>query len=105
MSSQENVSSENSSRDIEQHPETTQETQTSGDESTAVSSLDEHESHAQKHVSHTLNHTTNKTTHPEQITQKALPNTGQSSSNGILVGGIVALMGVATLVSRRRRKN
>ncbi|WP_105978706.1 LPXTG cell wall anchor domain-containing protein [Staphylococcus simulans] len=59
--------------------------------------------------SQTSNNPTTRTTHPEQTVsskqQKALPNTGQSQSNSILVGGLATLIGVAFLVSSRRRKN
>ena len=120
ITKQEVVSSESASIDVEKHNEITPEQQTSKDDNTSDESTNEHQANSRtfneqihqndkENSSQTLNDSSTRTTQPEQKVsnqhQKALPNTGQSQSNSIFVGGLAALIGVAFLVSSRRRKN
>ncbi|PTJ19385.1 hypothetical protein BU038_03820 [Staphylococcus simulans] len=120
ITKQEVVSSESASIDVEKHNEITPEQQTSKDDNTSDESTNEHQANSRtfneqiyqndkENSSQTLNDSSTRTTQPEQTVsnqhQKALPNTGQSQSNSILVGGLAALIGAAFLVSSRRRKN
>ena len=117
---EEKASSERTSLEVEHQTEITQKHQTSKDNHASDESTNEHQDttrtsnghihqYDKESSSQTLSHTATKTTHPEQTVsskqQKALPNTGQSQSNSILVGGLATLIGAAFLVSSRRRKN
>ncbi|UXV41189.1 YSIRK-type signal peptide-containing protein [Staphylococcus simulans] len=117
---EEKASSESASIEVEHQTEITQKHQTSKDNNASDESTNEHQDttrtsnghihqYDKESSSQTLSHTATRTTHPEQTVsskqQKALPNTGQSQSNSILVGGLATLIGVAFLVSSRRRKN
>nr|WP_158257381.1 YSIRK-type signal peptide-containing protein [Staphylococcus simulans] len=117
---EEKASSESASIEVEHQTEITQKHQTSKDNNASDESTNEHQDttrtsnghihqYDKESSSQTLSHTATRTTHPEQTVsskqQKALPNTGQSQSNSIIVGGLAALIGAAFLVSSRRRKN
>lgn len=117
---EEEASSERTSLEVENQTEITQKHQTSKDNNASDESTNEHQDttrtsdrhmyqNDEERSSQTSNNPTTRTTHPEQTVsskqQKALPNTGQSQSNSILVGGLATLIGVAFLVSSRRRKN
>ncbi|PTJ27368.1 hypothetical protein BU035_07715 [Staphylococcus simulans] len=117
---EEKASSERTSLEVEHQTEITQKHQTSKDNNASDESTNEHQDttrtsnghihqYDKESSSQTLSYTATRTTHPEQTVsskqQKALPNTGQSQSSSILVGGLAALIGAAFLVSSRRRKN
>ncbi|MDQ7116509.1 LPXTG cell wall anchor domain-containing protein [Staphylococcus simulans] len=117
---EEEASSERTALEVENQTEITQKHQTSKDSHASDESTNEHQDttrtsdrhmyqNDEERSSQTSNNPTTRTTHPEQTVsskqQKALPNTGQSQSNSILVGGLATLIGVAFLVSSRRRKN
>ncbi|WP_394802434.1 GA-like domain-containing protein [Staphylococcus simulans] len=117
---EEEASSERTSLEVENQTEITQKHQTSKDNNASDESTNEHQDttrtsdrhmyqNDEERSSQTSNNPTTRTTHPEQTVsskqQKALPNTGQSQSNSILVGGLATLIGAAFLVSSRRRKN
>ncbi|WP_391540735.1 LPXTG cell wall anchor domain-containing protein [Staphylococcus simulans] len=117
---EEKASSESASIEVEHQTEITQKHQTSKDNNASDESTNEHQDttrtsdrhmyqNDEERSSQTSNNPTTRTTHPEQTVsskqQKALPNTGQSQSSSIIVGGLAALIGAAFLVSSRRRKN
>ncbi|WP_398575019.1 GA-like domain-containing protein [Staphylococcus sp. HMSC055C03] len=117
---EEKASSERTSLEVEHQTEITQKHQTSKDNNASDESTNEHQDttrtsdrhmyqNDEERSSQTSNNPATRTTHPEQTVpskqQKALPNTGQSQSSSILVGGLAALIGAAFLVSSRRRKN